>query len=73
MQSLCQTYQITLIQKALIDPFRHHTLGSLSELHQEPENLAEKASNDQRSPQTRYTEKVFELRMKVREYRRGMT
>ena len=73
MQSLCQTYQIALIQKALIDPCRHNTFGSFSEFHQETQKQAVKAPNDQGPTQTPNTEKIRELRMKVREYRRRMT
>jgi len=36
MQSLCQTFEVTMIQKTLIDPGRHHALDPLSELYQEP-------------------------------------
>jgi hypothetical protein len=73
MQSLCQTHEVALIQKALIDPGRHHALDPLSELHQKPQKQAMETPNGCRPTQSRHSQEIPELWMEIGEDRRRVT
>jgi hypothetical protein len=69
MQSLCQAFAVTQIQKLLIHPLRHDPIHPLPKLDEHAQKSPEEPPRQRRSGGEVHAEEIFELRMQFGEDR----